>query len=312
MFNIVKTSKGSSIIPDDNTKGLVSPIHVLKNGTVTDIEVKVNIQHPFVGDLEVSLMGPNGKTVKLHGRNDGGGHKLVETYAGEMFDVFKDAPSNGVWGLKIQDFAKKDAGTLENWTLDLKGKPTSKTNTDIFTKALERTQLVSGQHFSYDGHLYDLKVFVDLDHPDQKTMQMALKAPSGAQVTLHNKNGEGPYKARTYQGDVFKKLHGEKTEGVWKLIINDLDGREETGFLKKWKMFLEYTPIDNLSAIEGLGNQAEAALNASGIHSYSALAICPPAKLKDIFDKAPGNFNNVDTEAIIAKATKALENYQVA
>ncbi len=128
--------------------------------TVTDCDIVISarvglrLQHPWSGDLVVSLEGPSGTRVRLVDRpgfpgqdfgcefagvdavfadsaltaaedtcaDDQGGavpalggevrpHELLATLAGQL--------GRGAWQLRVADFAGDDAGTLEDWSLDL-------------------------------------------------------------------------------------------------------------------------------------------------------------------------------------------------
>ena len=52
---------------------------------------------------------------------------------------------------------------------------------------------------------------------------------------------------------------------------------------------------DDLKKIEGIGEKAEIALNASGINSYTDLAKSSSEELKTLLDMSEGQFNAVDT-----------------
>ncbi len=66
---------------------------------------------------------------------------------------------------------------------------------------------------------------------------------------------------------------------------------------------------DDLKKIEGIGEKAEIALNASGINSYTDLAKSSSEELKTLLDMSEGQFNAVDTttwpeQAVMAAAGK--------
>ncbi|CRK57758.1 Aminopeptidase Y (Arg, Lys, Leu preference) [Alloactinosynnema sp. L-07] len=76
--------------------------------------VDVDISHTFVGDLVVSLIGPDGKAYVLHNRTGGSGKEIKKTYT-----VAVTSSADGVWTLRVEDKARYDAGTLNGWKLSL-------------------------------------------------------------------------------------------------------------------------------------------------------------------------------------------------
>lgn len=309
MFNINKESKVNALIPDNSDTGLVSSIKVLKNGEVKAISVDVNITHPYVGDLAVSLVGPNGETVHLHQRKGGNSDNLVKTYEGDQLKAFHGSNTNGTWKLICKDFAPRDSGTLNHWSINMKAESTSKTQNDVFTMNKKSNKLRSAQHCRFNGKVSSLKVFVDIEHPNEKDLVINLISPSGKSVTLHNKDGRGRFEATTFKGSTMSDFKGQNCNGTWNLEVNDHGDKNSGGQLRKWKMFLEYEPTDNLSNLDGVSNKVESALNDAGINSYSGLATTSAKALGKIFNKAKGDFSSVDIDKLRANATQALETY---
>ena len=108
-------------------------------GTVTDINVSLNIAHTFATDLDVFLIAPSGTEYSLF--DDVGGSStlgfnitLDDSAAALLVDAGTGAfqPESplgnligeiiaGTWTLKIVDDADVDAGTLNAWSLDIQG-----------------------------------------------------------------------------------------------------------------------------------------------------------------------------------------------
>ena len=124
-------------------------------GNIRDINVLLDIQHTWVGDLDVSLIGPRGKTVQLVGRDGGGSDNfrftiLDDEAAGGIEDgrppfrgVFRPRGSladfdgrdpNGTWTLEIKDQAFADGGRLRVWAMEIETaapQPQSNYNIDV-------------------------------------------------------------------------------------------------------------------------------------------------------------------------------------
>jgi subtilisin-like proprotein convertase family protein len=88
-------------------------------GKVTDINCFVAIEHPFVGDLEISLFAPSGKNVVLHNRGGGSSDNINTTYGADILAEMMGESTEGAWELHVKDFAPRDSGMLKAWKLNL-------------------------------------------------------------------------------------------------------------------------------------------------------------------------------------------------
>jgi subtilisin family serine protease/subtilisin-like proprotein convertase family protein len=100
-------------IPDKTT--INSPITLSDcpgNGTAS-AQVRVDITHPYRGDLVVRLIAPDGTAYTLLDKAGGGTDDVHQTFvvdlAGEAVD--------GTWNLRVQDTAAGDTGALTGWSL---------------------------------------------------------------------------------------------------------------------------------------------------------------------------------------------------
>jgi subtilisin-like proprotein convertase family protein len=127
-------------IPDNSAAGASSTIQLADQVTVADVDVEVDITHPYTGDLTLSLITPGGTEILLSAmRGDDG-----DNYGDTRFD--DEAPSSiaaglapftgsfrpeqplsladdlvaaGDWTLKVTDLGPTDFGTLDGFTLEL-------------------------------------------------------------------------------------------------------------------------------------------------------------------------------------------------
>lgn len=93
-------------------------LEVTEELTVSVLTVEVDIQHTYIGDLEVSLLAPDGRVAVLKAYGDGGSaDDLRQTY-----DVteFNGAAALGTWSLVVRDQWKQDVGTVRGLTLHIK------------------------------------------------------------------------------------------------------------------------------------------------------------------------------------------------
>ena len=107
-----QTSTPALAIPD-NAAAISDAITVPGFGTATSVSVSVDIAHPFIGDLVVELVAPDGAARTLHDRSGGNADGIVRTYAPD----FGGTGIAGDWTLRVSDGAPGDAGTMNGWTL---------------------------------------------------------------------------------------------------------------------------------------------------------------------------------------------------
>jgi len=110
-------------IPDNDPKGIESTILINSTETITEkseISVPVEIIHPFIGDLRVTLVSPSGKEVILHNRKNQSNHNIVGTYPTTLtpqdnLSKLVGEPLGGEWKLKVADLSVYDKGELKGW-----------------------------------------------------------------------------------------------------------------------------------------------------------------------------------------------------
>ncbi len=109
-------------IPDASPQGVRSTIQIGETGSIKDIQVTVQIEHNFLGDIEVSLIAPNNQTVLLQSRILGNNQLLQTTYTSQNTPVLRqlfNQSSAGRWQLWVVDYAPVDTGQLKRWQLQL-------------------------------------------------------------------------------------------------------------------------------------------------------------------------------------------------
>ncbi len=118
--HLVGRNNNAVAIPDNNPQGITSGIRVNDSALVQEIKVTVNIEHEFLGDIEVNLQAPTGQTVLLQNRTLGSRTQLQFTYSVETTPALKqllNKPAVGVWQLQVVDYAPMDTGTVRSWEL---------------------------------------------------------------------------------------------------------------------------------------------------------------------------------------------------
>ncbi len=128
----------NAAIPDASGTGVSSSIVVAGPGNVADINVRLNIDHSYDGDVEVRLRGPDGTTVKVVDDVGDDGDDFTNTtlddeaavavasgaapFTGsfrptQALSAFDGKPAAGTWTLTAYDDESGFTGTLSSWTL---------------------------------------------------------------------------------------------------------------------------------------------------------------------------------------------------
>ncbi|NBO38492.1 hypothetical protein EBU99_07895 [bacterium] len=124
---IVEAEQGNvtaqASIPDNDPRGIESALESSDQGSASSLKVRLDIEHPYVRDLRVSLVTPEGKELRVYpgvnslkgrrssktdGRSDTGIHESIQVDS-------RVEKLGGTWKLKVKDVAARDVGTLESW-----------------------------------------------------------------------------------------------------------------------------------------------------------------------------------------------------
>lgn len=119
---LTETFSSSSVvsIPDKNLTGITSVIAVDKTPDARKVQVEVNIEHTYVGDLQITLIDPSGKSFLLR-KNSGGRQKnLVGVFGKDLSSLsslgeLSNISVKGNWSLKVVDSLSRDVGSLKGW-----------------------------------------------------------------------------------------------------------------------------------------------------------------------------------------------------
>jgi len=137
--NSETNSTSMPIGPDAGTV-TTSVVNFASDEVIFDVNVTVNLNHTFDGDLDLYLEGPDGTRVELSTGNGSSGNDYIDTVfddeaatpiesgsppftgsfqpEGNLSD-FDGLSSLGDWTLEITDNANQDGGTLNSWSLEI-------------------------------------------------------------------------------------------------------------------------------------------------------------------------------------------------
>jgi len=195
-------------IPDNGTTSSTLNVSGM-SGFITDLNVELDINHSFDGDLEVYLVAPTGQEVELFtdvgGSSDNftgtvldneastsivsGSAPFTGSYTpeGDLSSIYGINP-NGAWKLKVTDDSSIDTGTLNSWKLEIAAVDNS-TYQDIGIEpsipipdngTTSSTLNVSGMR----GVITDLNVKLDINHTFDADLDVYLITPTGQQIEL--------------------------------------------------------------------------------------------------------------------------------
>lgn len=127
-------------VPITGTQGVTTnSIEVRDSRQIRDVNVRINLEHTFVGDLQVFLIAPDNTQVLLFNRRGNSGDNLTNTlfddeaanslasgsapYSGAFrpdnaLNQFDGKSAFGLWTLRIVDTTSVNVGQLLSWSLD--------------------------------------------------------------------------------------------------------------------------------------------------------------------------------------------------
>ena len=111
-------------IPENSSAGVTSTLTIDDDRAIVKIFVRVDIAHPFRGDLRIDLVAPDGTTVNLQQPSLERGTGIHTTFGltaqpVEPLSVLHGRDAAGVWKLVVRDVRSLDSGTLLSWGLIL-------------------------------------------------------------------------------------------------------------------------------------------------------------------------------------------------
>ena len=138
------TGTGSGQFTQTRTPAITIPYNqivtdtvlVTGSSTATSISVAVNITHPYIDDLKVDLIAPDGAVQTLHDHSIGPAN-INQTYAPD----FGSVSIAGNWTLQMHDRYSADDGILNSWTLTI--------NYDTTTTTVSPVAGISGSSDTY-------------------------------------------------------------------------------------------------------------------------------------------------------------------
>jgi subtilisin family serine protease/subtilisin-like proprotein convertase family protein len=109
-------------IPDYPAQAVTSSLTVTQTGIVVDLQVQVSLDHEFLGDISLTLIGPRGTRVVIQTRTLGRQRQLRQAYSLKTTPALVNLlglAGNGNWCLEALDHAPGATGQILSWELRL-------------------------------------------------------------------------------------------------------------------------------------------------------------------------------------------------
>jgi subtilisin family serine protease/subtilisin-like proprotein convertase family protein len=94
----------------------VSMITLNEELVVGKVQVKINLTHPYIGDLYIHLQGPDGTDVVVQNQQGGSADNMVNATF-DLGGALVGKNAKGTWKLWIEDRGGHATGKLQNWSL---------------------------------------------------------------------------------------------------------------------------------------------------------------------------------------------------
>jgi extracellular elastinolytic metalloproteinase len=236
-------------VPDNQPAGITNVLTVSQSGQIARLEISVDIEHTFIGDLRVSVTTPTGRTVVLHNRAGGGTHNLVKSYSSEdnaSLQALVGDQAQGDWILQVADLVRQDVGTLRRWSLEMDLNTSSElvqgeASPGVAIPDNDPTGVSSSINITQSGTAQRIKVGVDITHTFVGDLRLELLSPSGQQALLQDRfGGTEDNLIKTYDSLLHSPLvdlTDAPIQGNWELRVKDLAGRD-VGKFNKWSLEL--------------------------------------------------------------------------
>jgi subtilisin-like proprotein convertase family protein/subtilisin family serine protease len=118
------TDDDSAVIPDGNPQGVTKTLSLPAGTIIRDLAVSIDVTHPAIGDLRVSLITPQGIPMTLHDQVGGDQDNLIYTWKTQEHVILRSVRGmdcGGDWKLMVADLTSSNAGKLNRWKLEVVG-----------------------------------------------------------------------------------------------------------------------------------------------------------------------------------------------
>lgn len=237
-------------IPDAAPGGVDDAIALTGEGNVAGITIAVDITHPYVGDLTVTLVAPSGQRAVLHDRTGRSVDDLRRTWSAAdtpALAALLGARIAGDWELRVADHASRDTGILNRWAVAIDVGDDSRRVRETRTPGLTIPDKDPGGvsdaiRVGLGGLVRSITVGCDITHTYVGDLRVELEGPGGERALLHNMTGAGAddlkRQWRSADSAALAAFVGAPVRGDWVLRVSDHLG-QDTGRLNAWTLEID-------------------------------------------------------------------------
>jgi subtilisin-like proprotein convertase family protein len=185
-----------------------STLSFVDSREISSVDVRVDVIHPYVGDLHVRVVSPAGTPVTLHARTGGSSDDIHAWFdddraPAEPLSRLSGEDAAGTWTLEVRDGVPFNTGTLSAWSLRVCGRSFEATTPELKIRDVVRTPTgVRLRWWPYPGlssyTLYRSTVpgprsgFVDVTGEDADPTDTVFDDATGAPLVMWLVTGTGP------------------------------------------------------------------------------------------------------------------------
>jgi subtilisin-like proprotein convertase family protein len=220
---------------------------------VVSVDVRVDITHPRVSDLCITLIDPALSNLKVLWNFAGGSTANLQIWWYDLQDWFGRSAS-GTWTLSIFDSTTGNEGYLSSWTIKVYyALPrTALGASDTFDASIPENGSIDAYLLfdpaPRDAYITGIDTHVVISHPTISELRISLWSASSLYDILWARYGEymSDMDRWWYNLDTF---NGAPVSNLWHLqIIDEVPGNQ--GWLRSWRIRVYYAAPDRPSAAE--------------------------------------------------------------
>jgi subtilisin-like proprotein convertase family protein len=225
---------------------------------IEDISIAVDLLHGNIGDLTLRIERPDGVAFPIHKRQGGTSDNIIGEYPVTLTPtvdlcLLTGGDSYGTWSLILRNDGGF-SGTLNGWTLKVKGEPERCRGDAFYPIGPFPTAIPDNDAFgtastlnvTADFTLTAVEVHISITHDNIGDLIITLVSPTGTRCILHNRTGSGSDDIITYYPDPttpsesLAVFNGERSPGVWTLEVVDFTSVPSSlqGELNGWILYL--------------------------------------------------------------------------
>lgn len=226
-------------IPDADPAGVRAQVQLAGRGRVVALEISLNIEHTYRGDLSLRLSSPSGSTLTLLERAGGSADNVV--VADVSLPGFEGEPSAGIWTLVVSDNAAQDLGALRAWSLkvtrtcDIEPSQGWSASAAPNLPTVDEGRICSTVFVAEEGNAADAQLDLEGEHTWRAVLRATLEH-EGTTVEAFPLNsfprGRGTF---SLSNEAIGGFSGT-ARGRWTLCLYDVDAYGDTGALQRWSV----------------------------------------------------------------------------